>query len=327
MISNPKKKNARTKTNFGWRLNLMFGLVDFFTLIGLIPPITEVTRWPMKKRQSMKLGGAMIHPPLPSSVKITEETISPLNAEPFAVRIFTPTVVDASRPTVLFMHGGGWIAGGMASMDYLCSNVADGVAARVISVEYRLAPEFPFPAGLEDSYAALSWLAQNNSSASGIAVMGDSAGGNLAAALCILSKQRGGPRIVHQTLIYPVLDATLQSDSMNTYTGGGLKRHELVGMVAHYLQGKVSPENPLVSPLLASDVSGLPPAFVLTADADPLRDEGKLYADKLSAAGIAVRYLNVLDAPHGFVALPKLCKATAGTVKEIISELRAVKSS
>ncbi|PTU31855.1 alpha/beta hydrolase [Stenotrophobium rhamnosiphilum] len=327
MTNNIKKPNVGTKTNFGWRLDLMFGLVDFFTRIGVIPPIAQVTRWPMKKRQAMTLGGPLIHPPLPSRVKITEETISPLNADPFSVRIFTPDVVDASRPTVLFVHGGGWIAGGMTSSDYLCSNVADGVDARVISVEYRLAPEFPFPAGLEDSYAALCWIAQNNSSASGIAVMGDSAGGNLAAALCLLSKQRGGPRIVHQTLIYPVLDATLQSDSMNSYTGGGLKRHELVGMVAHYLQGNESPENPLVSPLLAPDVSGLPPAFILTADSDPLRDEGKLYAEKLSAAGISVRYLNVLNAPHGFISLPKLCKPTAGAVTEIISELRAIKSS
>jgi len=323
MTNTIKKQQVRTKTNFGWRLNLMFGLVDFFTFAGLIPPIAQVTRWPMKKRQAMKIGGPMIHPPLPSLVKITEEKVSPSNAEPFSVRIFTPAVADSSRPTVLFVHGGGWIAGGMTS----CANVAEGLGARVISVEYRLAPEFPFPAGLEDSYAALSWLAKNNSSANGIAVMGDSAGGNLAAALCILSKQRGGPRIVHQTLIYPVLDATLQSDSMNSYTGSGLKRHEIVGMIAHYLQGKESPENPLVSPLLAPDVSGLPPAFILTADSDPLRDEGKLYADKLSAAGIAVRYLNVLNVPHGFISLPKLCKPTAGAVTEIISELRKIKSS
>ena len=305
----------------------MFGVVDFLTFTGLLPSVDKITRWPMHKRQSMTLAPWIAHPPLPSTVTITERIVRPANVVPFAVRIFTPAVVQPSRPPVLYLHGGGWIAGGMASTDYICANVADGVGTRVISVEYRLAPEFPFPAGLDDGYAALTWLAQNAAefgpSVGKIAVMGDSAGGNLAAALCVLSKQRGGPRIVHQTLIYPCLDATLKTESMS-YTGGGITREQIAGMLAHYLQGDTSRENPLVSPLLATDVSNLPPAFTITADADPLRDEGRLYAEKLSAAGIAARYLNVLNAPHGFMSLPKLCKPAAGVTTEIVRELRAL---
>jgi acetyl esterase len=140
----------------------------------------------------------------------------------------------------------------------------------------------------------------------------------------VLSQQKGGPRIVHQTLIYPCLDATLQTESMS-YASGGITREQIAGMLAHYLQGSSSPNNPLVSPLLAEDVAGLPSAFVITADADPLRDEGRLYAEKMSAAGISVRYLNMLNAPHGFLSLPKLCEQAPAALKEIISELRTLK--
>ena len=322
------KPNNKAQPSFGLRLRLMFGLVDFMTNVGALPTMANITRWPMKKRQNMLLPQWLTHPPLPANVTITNEVIPATQGEPLEVRVFTPALVNPSRPAVLYIHGGGWIAGGMRNMDYVCANVAADVGVRVVSVEYRLAPEFPFPAGLEDCYAALSWLSQHHSesgsSTSDVAVMGDSAGGNLAAAVCLLSKQRGGPRIAHQTLIYPCLDANLKSESMQHHRGG-LRRDQIADMLAHYLQGNVSPDNPLVSPLKALDLTGLPPAFILTADADPLRDEGKLYAEKLLAAGVSTRYLNVLGTPHGFISLPKLCKQTAGAMTEIVNELRAVK--
>lgn len=198
----------------------------------------------------------------------------------------------------------------------------------VVAVDYRLAPEHRFPAALEDCYDALSWLASHASEP--IAVVGDSAGGNLSAALCLLARDSGGPTIAHQTLIYPSLDASLASPSIDTNGNADMSREDLAMMVQLYLAGH-DPRDPLVSPLHAPDLHGLPPAFIATAEHDVLRDDGTRYADRLRAADVRVRLVNYPDVPHGFLSQPKLCPgaadALADTVEEIGQRLRGSRAS
>jgi acetyl esterase len=187
-----------------------------------------------------------------------------------------------------------------------------------VSVDYPLAPEHPYPAALDKSYATLCWVAEQagrlGGDSSRLVVMGDSAGGNLAAALCLLARQDGGPRIERQVLIYPALDATLSTPAMNAAT---VKRREECEAFYGYYLGGADPADELVSPLLAADLSELPPATIITAEHDTLRDDGLLYATRLARAGIPVRHTNYLGMPHGFLSMPRICKAAPQAIAEI----------
>jgi acetyl esterase len=221
-------------------------------------------------------------------------------------------------PSILFIHGGGWVVGGVDSLDYLCANLCDRLNVGVVAVDYRLAPDHRFPSALEDCYAALVWLAAR--ARGPVLVVGDSAGGNLAGALCLLARERGGPAIAHQTLIYPALDATLESPSM-ALQQPGMNLADLAVALRLYIADH-DPRDPLVSPIHARDHRGLPPAFIVTADCDLLRDDGARYAECLRAAGVAVRYVNYPDMPHGFLSQPKLCAGAPGALQDIIDEMR-----
>jgi acetyl esterase len=212
---------------------------------------------------------------------------------------------------VLFAHGGGFVNCGLDSMHYACAHVASAAQVEVVSVDYPLAPESPFPAALECCYAALVWAAGRGAE---ITVMGDSAGGNLAAALCLMARRRGGPKIARQVLIYPTLDATLSTPRLLAETPA--RRAECETFYGHYLNG-AQPTDELVSPLLAADLSGLPPATILTAEHDSFRDDGAQYAERLRAAGVPARLVEYAGMPHGFLAMPRLCRATPQALAEI----------
>jgi acetyl esterase/lipase len=209
-------------------------------------------------------------------------------------------------------------------MQFLCTHLAATAGVLVVSVDYPLSPESVFPDAVDASYAVLRWAAENGGSLGGdpgrIAVAGDSAGGNLAAAVCLRARHEGSPRVVKQVLIYPTLDATQSTPRLLRESAS---RREERATYYRYYTGDARPTDELVSPLLAESVEGLPDALILTAENDALRDDGIVYARRLRAAGVPVQLTNYLGAPHGFLSMPRLCRrAAAQAVLEISAALR-----
>jgi acetyl esterase len=302
------------RPNFGWKLWLLIRLNAWLVRLRILPNAATVSRWPAARRKQLKPASWMTYPP-PTAVQVMRESIDTADGA-LELKWFRKDPLQA--PSILFIHGGGWVLGGVDSLDYLCANLCDRLQAAVVAVDYRLAPEHRFPAALEDCYAALAWTAAR--ARGPIVVVGDSAGGNLAAAVCLLARERGGPAIAHQTLIYPSLDATMGSPSMAMQVPG-VDRDDLAGALQHYV-GDHDRRDPLLSPIHAADHRGLPPAFIVTADWDLLRDDGARYAECLRSAGVVVRYVNYPDMPHGFLSMPKLCGDAPGALADIIEEMR-----
>ncbi|MCC3271660.1 alpha/beta hydrolase [Arthrobacter zhangbolii] len=225
------------------------------------------------------------------------------------VRIYTPVDSD-SYGLLVYMHGGAFFLGSLDTHDHVARSLAKETGFKVISVGYRLAPEAAFPAGLRDSYAVLRWAADNGAELGwdgrSLAVAGDSSGGNFAAALTAMAKDDGWQGITHQVLFYPSLDLDFDVDryaSMRENAEGyGLETAGLAPFNAFYLENGADPADPLVSPIKRGDLSGLPPALIITAEHDPLRDEGELYAKRLAEAGVPVQLHRYAGANHGFVA-------------------------
>jgi acetyl esterase len=224
------------------------------------------------------------------------------------VRIYRPKKSPESgkAPLVLFFHGGGWILGGLDTSEETLLMLCDLSGAVIVSVDYRLAPEHRFPSGLEDCYISAVWAA-NNAGALGcdprkLVVSGESAGGNLATATCLLAKRRRGPKIAYQILVYPNVD---MKRDMSGHSGSkfGPTPAELEWMIGLYLPNAREVENPLVSPILG-DLRGLPPALIFTAENDPLREQDQDYAKKLRRAGVRARAVNYPGAVHGFWNFP-----------------------
>lgn len=255
--------------------------------------------------------------------EVSERAI-PGPAGDLAIRIYRP--VDSgqgSRPLILYFHGGGFVLGEMRLGDWLCSNVAVNVGAVVVSADYRLAPRHRFPAAVDDSYAALRWAAENAAElgADGpVGVMGESAGANLSAVICLLARDRRGPAISHQALLYPPTDMTAVPPA--TAGTAFLSETEMRAYRALYL-GDADPSDPRASPLLASDHGGLPPALILVGEHDPLRGNGIRYAEALRDAGVPVRLTEYVGMPHGFLNFPGLCRIASQAVAEICAEQKA----
>jgi acetyl esterase/lipase len=241
------------------------------------------------------------------------------------VRVYAPrgAASAGARPLVVYFHGGGFVLGELRMGDWLCSQVARNVGAIVVSVDYRLAPRHRFPAAVDDCYAALLWAAENAGSlgAGGpLAVMGESAGGNLSAVVSLLARDRGGPAISHQVLIYPAVDMTKEAPA--TATTPFLTAPEMRAYRQHYL-ADADPSDTRLSPMLAEDHSKLPPALILVGEHDPLRDDGVRYAAALRAAGVPVRLTEYVGMPHGFLNFPGLCRLASQALAEICAELKA----
>jgi acetyl esterase len=225
----------------------------------------------------------------------------------FKVRIYTPEG-KGPWPALLYLHGGGWVLGGLESHDDVCRSLAHRTPCVVVSVDYRLSPEVKFPAPLDDCEAALRWLADHaaelGADPARIAVGGDSAGGNLAAGLTIRMRDRGGPKIAYQLLIYPATDRSVATESHREFaTGYGLTRSNMQWFWDCYLNATADRDNPEVSPLRAKTLRGLPPAFVLTAHSDVLRDEGEAYAKRLQESGVPVTAVRFRAMNHGFIRM------------------------
>jgi len=244
------------------------------------------------------------------------------------VRIYTPTG-NGPFPVLLYFHGGGWVICNLDTHDVPCRSLTNAAGCVVVSVDYRLAPEAKFPAAAEDCYAATAWVAANaaslNLDPARIAVGGDSAGGNLAAVVSLMAKERGGPPLVYQLLVYPVTDhykAGKPSYQENA-EGYFLTKDLMAWFWEHYLKSEDEAKHPYAAPLQASDLSGLPPALVITAEFDPLRDEGEAYAARLKEAGVSVTLTRYAGMIHGSMTMAGALDQGKEVIAQSAEALRA----
>ncbi len=224
-----------------------------------------------------------------------------------AARVYLPNATHP-LPVLLYLVGGGWVLGSLETADPVCRRLANAASCAVVSIAYRRAPEHPFPAGLEDCYAATCWIAEHGAQhgldAGRLAVGGTSAGGNLAAAVAHLARERDGPSLAFQLLVYPPLDHRAATPSMRRRPDRPFFGPEDVAWCwSHYLADPAHGESPLASPLRASDLRGLPPALVITAELDPVRDEAELYAARLREADVPTELVRFDGVIHGFFSL------------------------
>ena len=242
------------------------------------------------------------------------------------IRVFTP----AGRgpfPVLVWFHAGGWVLGNIEMSDATCRHLTHEAGCVVVSVEYRLAPEAKFPAAPEDCYAATRWVAESGDridvDATRIAVGGDSAGGNLAAVVAQMCRDRGGPSLAHQLLVYPVVERNLETPSYRENKEGYLLSMAMMEWFwGHYLRDQSEADEPYVAPIKAKDLSGLPAAHVITAQFDPLRDEGESYAQRLMEAGVPTRCERYDGMIHGFFGMAAVVDKAKTAIAEASKELR-----
>ncbi|MEF8882228.1 MAG: alpha/beta hydrolase [Halapricum sp.] len=240
------------------------------------------------------------------------------------IRIYRPEGTGPF-PTVVYFHGGGFVSGSIESHDAVCRHLAHESGCVVVSVDYRLAPEHPFPAAAEDAIAAVEWAAEHTDYLGGdgsLAVVGDSAGGNLAAVVALAARDRGSPEIDFQVLIYPGIGTDPEQASVRENDGIVLSQEDLEWFSECYYGGEIHRRNPYADPAEACDLSGVAPATVLTAEFDPLRDGGVAYAEKLSTDGVDVRHVHYDDMIHGFISMTDTIDRATEAIADVAGDLR-----
>lgn len=284
------------------------------------PPIESLT--PVEARAQNE---AVPRLPGPEVAKVEDLRI-PGDGVDVPVRVYTPAGDRAGA--LVWLHGGGWVIGSIETNDATCRALANEAGCVVVSVGYRLAPEAKFPLPLDDCYAATVWTVENaaalGTDPGAVAVGGASAGGNLAAAVALMARERGGPALAHQLLVYPAVGNDDSSQSFqDNGEGYGLDRTTMRWYWDHYVRDQTDASNPLAAPLLAEDLSGLPSALVITAEYDPLRDEGEAYADRLRQAGVEATCSRYDGMIHGFFSAGAPVDRTWDAIAEAAAALRA----
>ena len=271
-----------------------------------------ITLTPEAAREQYLSTRAGAQGPRPDGVTVTDRDV-PGPADPIRVRIYRPISApgDTELPGLVFAHGGGWVFGNLDSHDVLCAQLAIEAGIAVFAIDYRLAPEARFPGAFEDVVAALKWVGANGRQigidSTRLAIGGDSAGGNLAAAASIWARDNDGPKLKLQVLAYPVTDAVARAESYRLYNDGfGLNAPTMEWFFDHYTPDKAAREDWRISPLRAESLAGLPPALVVTAGYDPLRDEGRAYAWRLQKEGTLADLVEFGGMLHGFLSSPML---------------------
>ena len=290
-----------------------------------VPPVHTLT--PIQARESrnslfVKLSGP------PEAVAKVEDLNIRGPAGQIPIRIYTPEG-SGPFPVLVYFHGGGWVICNLDTHDSVCRSLANGASCVVVSVDYRLAPEHKFPAAIDDAYAATQWVADNVSPIEGdpshIAVGGDSAGGNLAAVVCLMARDRGGPSLVYQLLVYPVTNlSSFDTDSYREHGEGYILTKDGMDYYrGHYVAHEDELRNPYASPLLAQKLSGLPPALVITAEFDVLTDEAEAYAKRLKQAGVPVTYTRYRGMIHAFFSLAAAVSRARDAMDQAAAALRS----
>ena len=299
---------------------------DAETLLAMIraagrPPFETLT--PEEARRAFAAGRAAVQPE-PQEVAEVRDLACPGPLGEIKLRGYRPrgAVPEEVLPALIYFHGGGWLLGDLDSHDTACRHYANGARCRVISVDYRMAPEHKFPAAVDDSAAATRWIIAQAAAlkidAARIAVGGDSAGGNLSAVLAIMARDGELPPLAYQLLVYPATDMAMVTRSSQTATVGILTTPTMKWFIDHYLRGPKDVSDWRASPLRAADLSRVAPALVLTCSYDPLCDEGVAYARRLEREGVRVMHLHYSDQLHGFVGQGKIIRA-AGTALDMMA--------
>jgi acetyl esterase len=265
----------------------------------------------------------------PVDVGRVEDRKIPGPAGQIPVRIYTPRRTGPFGALVCF-HGGGWVIGNLETHDATCRQITAGAGCVTVSVDYRLAPEHKFPAGPDDCYAATKWVSDNtgllNVEPNRLAVGGDSAGGNLAACVALMARDRGGPKLAFQLLIYPATDCADDTPSQREFANVSrdylLSRADMEWFWGHYL-GPNDRRNPVACPALANSLGDLPAAFIITAEIDPLRDEGEAYAEALRRAGVNAKLKRYNGVCHGFFSMASMIDKGRQAVSDSCAELRS----
>lgn len=295
-----------------------------------VPPVYRSTV--EQARSVMEKSSQMLGPPTWEVGEVIDLWI-PVKGGTVRLRRYSPPLAGsgADRPVLLMYHGGGFVLGDVDTHDSIARAYCLKVGAIVVSVDYRRAPEHRFPCAVEDSYAALCWTATHaggwGADPGRIAVTGDSAGGNLAAAVCQLARSQQGPEIAYQAIVYPIVEQSLEADYASRREFGGegqfLSLRDMEWFAAHYL-GKTHSgiSDPRASPIRAESLEGLPPALVLTAGFDPLRDEGRHYADRLSEAGVPAEYKCFESTIHGFLSFAGVLEVGRQALDFVAARLR-----
>jgi acetyl esterase len=292
------------------------------------PPYETLTP---KEAREFYLAGRVVTNPEPPELKSVAPLSIPSSAGSIPARVYTPLRLRSANglaPCLVFFHGGGWVIGNLDSHDVACRKLADEGELIVISVDYRLAPEHKFPAAVDDAIDATKWIAGNAKTlgidASRLMVGGDSAGGNLAAVVSLSARDGNGPAIAGQVLIYPATDFAMTHASHREPETSILLTHTVIRWFRDHYLGSNDGSHWRASPARAATLAGLPAAYVLTAGADPLRDEGEEYARRLREAGVPVTYRHFPGQFHGFFTMGKLLQQANVAAKEIGAWLKAL---
>jgi acetyl esterase len=303
-------------------------LLDQFAATGG-PPLEEMS---VADARAMITTLTQLTAAVPEGVA-TEELTVPTQHGEIPVRVYRPNAPSARpRPLLVWLHGGGWVIGDLQSADPTARDLAVQADAIVASVDYPLAPESPFPAAPEACHAVASWLAAHagelGADPARIAIGGDSAGGNLAAVTALLARDRGGPEFKLQLLVYPVTDCLMSHPSVKENAEGYLLTASALNwFIDQYLPAGTDPRDPAASPVHAGDLKSLPPALVITAEFDPLRDEGEAYAARLDRAGVPVTVSRYDGMIHGFFGMTGILDAGQDAVREAAGALKTAFSS
>ncbi|MFK8185986.1 MAG: alpha/beta hydrolase [Phormidesmis sp.] len=303
-------------------------------------PLSELSLSDIEQRNAEPMEGALARlflGPKRSLPKVVDRTLTGRHGE-IPIRFYYPHL-EADIPLIVFFHGGGWVTGSLETHDRLCRWLAKSSDALIMAVDYRLAPWHKYPVPLEDCYDAVVWASAQaerlGAAPHQLMVMGDSAGGNMAAAVCLMaraqaqtqaqtrSRSQASPHILRQILLYPAVDGTLSYPSHQRYPNAPLLSQKAVHFYrAQYMNTLADTETAYFSPLLAETLDKLPPAFILTAEYDPLHDEAKAFAEKLTAAGVTVSYQNYPGMVHAFLMFPYFCSRAAPAIAAVAKDIK-----
>ncbi|AFY97004.1 alpha/beta hydrolase [Chamaesiphon minutus] len=305
------------KLNLDWKIQLLDGILNFSKPLEKmsLDELRETSEKPIPPIVERIFGGKRI-----ALADIMQQKISGRHGE-IPIRLYYP-VIQENLPIILFFHGGGWVYGNFQTHDRMCRRIARDTGAIVLAVCYRLAPFFKYPTALEDCYDVLLWAVKHSvnlkADSERVIVMGDSAGGNLAAAVCLMARDQGHSSIARQILIYPVMSGMLDQPSIEKYANAPILTQERMRyFVQCYARTEADILQPYFSPLLAQDLNNLPPTLIITSEYDPLHDQAHEYAQRLQEAGTPVTLIDYSDMVHGFLSFPAFCREALPTFYEI----------